>query len=230
MPLKAIVNTAQSLSYYLRQQQVTANNVANAGTTAFKADRVTAHRLAGREHPVPVHSTDLQQGTFRETGRPLDLGLDGPGFFVVQTAAGERLTRGGSMRLDAAGRLTDADGWPLLTGDGPLVVHGAEVEVEVDGTVLVDGATAGRLRLVEAAAPGTLRKVGGGRYLPGGALGDVVPERTRVRQGALEETNVSPLASMVDLTNIQRAYAANVEVLKAMDGVLEVVTNQVGRP
>ena len=230
MPLRAIVNTAQSLSYYLRQQEVTANNVANANTTAFKADRVTARQLPGEEHPVPVHSTDLQQGTFRETGRPLDLGLDGPGFFVVQTERGERLTRGGSLRLDGAGRLTDPDGSPLVTEEGPLVVNGAEVKVEADGAVMVDGSRAGRLRVVSPEDPGALQKEGGGRYVPGGALRAVDAERTRVRQGALEEPNVNPLTSMVDLTNIQRAYAANVQVLKAMDGVLEIVTNQVGKP
>ncbi len=230
MPLRAIANTAQSLAYYLRQQEATANNVANAGTTAFKADRVVAHRVAGRECPVPVHSTDLGQGNFRETGRPLDLALDGPGFFVVETDHGERLTRGGTLRLDGDGRLTDADGWPLVGSEGPLVLNGAEVEVEADGAVKVDGTLAGRLRVVDAGTPETLRKEGGGRYLPDGEVHDVDPDRTRVRQGALEETNVNSLTSMVDLTNIQRAYAANVEVLKAMDGVLEVVTNQVGRP
>jgi flagellar basal-body rod protein FlgF len=230
MPIRAIVNTAQTLSYYLRQQEVTANNVANASTPGFKADRVTARQLPGAQRPVPVHGTDLQQGTFRETGRQLDLGLDGPGFFVVQTENGERLTRGGSLRLDGAGRLTDSGGAALLAEEGPLVVTGAEMKIEADGTVLVDGALAGRLRVVNPEDPGALLREGGGRYLPGGALREAVPEQTRVRQGAVEESNSNPLNSMLDLTNIQRAYAANVQVLKAMDGMLEIVTNQVGKP
>jgi flagellar basal-body rod protein FlgF len=230
MPIRAIVNTAQSLSYYLRQQEVAASNVASASVPGFKGDRVTARQLPGASHPVPVHGLDLQQGTFRETAGPLDLGLDGPGFFVVQTKSGERLTRGGCLRLDGAGQLTDPDGAPLLAEEGPLVLNGAEVKVEADGAVMVDGALAGRLRVVEPEDPGALLKEGGGRYLPGGALRAADPERTRVRQGAVEESNVNPLTSMLDLTTIQRAYAANVQVLRAMDGVLEIVTNQVGKP
>src|SRR5712671_1426346 len=99
MSLKGIVNTAQSLSFYLRQQEVTANNLANADTDGFKADLLAAHLLPGAKHAVPVEQTDFQQGAFRDTGRPLDLALDGDGFFMVHTEAGDRLTRGGSLRL-----------------------------------------------------------------------------------------------------------------------------------
>jgi flagellar basal-body rod protein FlgF len=231
MPLRGIVNTARSLSYYLRLQEVTANNLANANTDAFKADRVSAHQLAGGEHPVPAQSTDLRQGTFRDTGRPLDLGLEGPGFFVVRTERGERLTRGGSLRLDADGRLADADGSPLLDAEGqPVTLNGSQVAIESDGSVKVDGAVVGRLRVVDADQPDQLLKEGGGRYLPQGGTHAVSARSTRVRQGSVEEPNVNPLTSMVDLVNIQRAYSANIQALRAMDGVLEIVTNQVGKP
>jgi flagellar basal-body rod protein FlgF len=230
MPLRGIVNTARSLSYYLRLQEVTTNNLANANTTGFKVDRVSAHQPPGREHPVPVQSTDLRQGTMRDTGRRLDLGLEGPGFFVVQTGQGERLTRGGSLRLDGQGRLVDGDGSALLGVEGPLVLSGADVEIESDGSVKVDDALAGRLRVVEPDVAGTLLKEGGGRYLPQGATHPVSEDGTRVRQGFLEDPNVDPLTAMVDLVNIQRAYAANIQALKAMDGALEIVTNQVGKP
>lgn len=230
MPLRGIVNTARSLSYYLRVQEVTANNLANANTTAFKVDRVTAHQSPAGTHPVPVQRTDLRQGTFRDTGRPLDLGLEGPGFFVVATDRGERLIRGGPLRLDAAGRLADADGNALLAAEGPVVLNGGEVSFEADGAVRVDGAVVARLRVVEPDEPETLLKEGGGRYASPGPVHPVPGERTRVRQGSLEEPNVDPLVAMVDLVNIQRAYAANVEALKAMDGALEIVTNQVGKP
>ena len=230
MAIRGIVNSAHALGYYLRLQEVTANNVANANTDAFKPDRLAAHQVAGTEHAVPVQYTDLRQGSFRETGRPLDLSLDGPGFFVVRTERGERLTRGGSLRLDGAGRVCDADGAPLLGPDGPLVMNGAQVEVQGDGTVLVDGALAGRLRIVQPQEPARLLKEGGGRFLPAGTLQPVADGVTRVRQGAVEESNLDALLSMVDLVSIQRAYAANAEALKALDGVLGTVVDQVGKP
>lgn len=229
MPLRGILDTARSLSFYLRWQEVTANNLANTNTDAFKADRLAAVRSAGEQHATPLERTDLQQGAFHDTGRPLDVALDGPGFFVVHTARGDRLTRGGSLKLDSNGQLVDSHGDPILGDDGPLTLTGAAVEVRSDGSVLVDGTAAGQLRVVTVADPQTLLKEGFGRFVPKGPVEDVAEGATRVRQGAIEEPNMDPLLSMVDMITIQRAYAANVDALKAMDGVLATVTGEVGR-
>jgi flagellar basal-body rod protein FlgF len=229
MSMRGILNTARTLSYYTKLQEVTANNLANANTDAFKADRMTARQLPGREYPVPVEQTDLEQGPLRETGRPLDVSLEGPGFFVVSTARGERLTRGGSLRLDASGALMDGRGDPLVGAEGPIRVNGAQVEIRPDGTVLVDGSAAGRLRIETVDHPATLLKEGIGRYVPAGALRPVPEAQTFVRQGSVEEANLDPVLSMVELVTIQRSYGANVDALKALDGVLGTVTNTVGR-
>ena len=194
MPLQGILSTARTLSFYARKQEVTANNLANANSDGFKADRVLAH-----------------------------------GFFTVQTADGVRLTRGGSFRLDAGGRLADANGGLLLGEGGPIVAEGGKLEVQQDGTVKVDGAIAGRLRIVDVGEPGQLHKEGYGRYATTGELTGADEDLTRVRQGAVEDANIDPMLSMVDLVTIQRAFAANVDALKAMDSVLGAVTNEVGK-
>jgi flagellar basal-body rod protein FlgF len=229
MPIQGIVNAAHSLSLYQRWQEITAHNVANANTDAFKVERLTARVLPGTERAVPVQSTDLQQGAFRETGRPFDLSLDGPGFFVVDTPQGERLTRGGTLHLDTAGRIVDPHGAPLLDQDGPIVVSGTDIEVHGDGTVLVDGAVAGRLRVENAPDAATLMKEGYGRYVAPAATLPVPEGGTQVRQGAVEEPNFDALTSMVDLVTIQRAYAANTDALRVIDGVLGTVTGEVGK-
>ena len=228
MPIRGILNTARSLGYWIRSQEVTANNLANANSDAFKVDRITARQLPGSTFPEAVQRTDMRQGTFRDTARPLDLALDGPGYMVVATDRGERLTRGGSFHVDVEGRLTDAHGAPVLGTKGPIVVAGGTLEVHGDGSVMVDGATVGNLRLVQL-ADGALRKEGKGRYLALDPPTPVVEGSLRVRQGAVEEPNVDPLLGMVDLVAIQRAYAANMDALRAMDGVLGTVVNQVGR-
>lgn len=227
MAIRGIVNTARSLGYWLRSQEVQANNLANANSDGFKVDRITARQLDGAPFPQAVMHTDLRQGTFRETGRPLDVALDGNGYLVVQTSQGERLTRGGSLQVDPSGRLTDAHGAPVLGDKGPIIAAGGSIEVHGDGTVRVDGAQVGRLRVVQVPAD-QVRKEGAGRYQP---LVSVAPasDTVRVRQGSVEEPNVDPLIGMVDLVAIQRAYAANLDALKAMDGVLGTVVNQVGR-
>jgi flagellar basal body rod protein FlgG len=229
MPLKGIIGTARSLAYWERLQEVTSNNVANANTDAFKADRLAAHILPGTEQPVPVQSTDLQPGALRDTGRPLDLALEGEGYFVVRTPRGERLMRGGSMRLDPRGVLIDMNGNPVLGTQGPLVVSGANVEVHGDGTLVVDDSVAGRLRIETVEHPGAMLKEGHGRFIPGGPTFDVPVGQVLVRQGAVEESNLDPLLSMVDLVTIQRAYASNIEALRAMDSVLGAITTEVGR-
>src|SRR5919197_692135 len=162
MPLRGIQNAAHGLSYYSRLQEVTANNLANASTDAFKVDRMTGRMLTGSAFPVPVEHLDLTQGSFRDTGRPLDVGLEGSGFLVVRTSAGERLSRGGSLRLDASGQLTDGDGNPVLGKRGPIVLGTGTVEIQGDGTVLVDGAMLDELRLETAADPSSMRKEGTG--------------------------------------------------------------------
>lgn len=229
MSLEAIGNTAASLSYYLRLQEVTANNLANANTDAFKAIRLAAHAVGGADHPVAVEKSDLRQGALHDTGRPFDLALEGKGFFVVHTEKGERLIRGGPLTLDPDGRLTDLHGAPLLTNDGPVVVVGNTMEILDDGTVLVDGALAGRLRLEQVSDVSQLKREGYGRFDPGGPTQKVPEDTTRVRQGRLEEANIDPIPAMVDLVTIQRAYAANIDALRAMDGVLGIVTGQVGK-
>lgn len=229
MPLQGILNTARSLSYYMRKQEVTANNLANARSDAFKADRIRAERVGGAVFPVPVQDLDLQQGTFRETARPLDLSLDGEGFFVVDTPQGERLTRGGSFRLDSVGYLTDSQGHRVMGADGPLLLQGGTVEVHGDGSVVVDGSNAGRLRIVDVSDPTQLRKEGFGRFTTMVTPAPVDPNVTRVRQGAVEEANIDSLLSMVDLVTIQRAFTANMDALRAMDSVLGAVSNEVGK-
>lgn len=228
MAIRGIVNTARSLGYWLRSQEVTANNLANANSDAFKVDRITARQLPGDTFPQAVQRTDLRQAAFRDTGRPLDLALEGEGWFVVETPAGERLTRGGSFQLDPAGRITDAHGAPLVGEKGPIVAAGGELEVHPDGTVFVDGALVGQVRVVQVPAA-QVRKQGEGRYEALAAMQPAAEGTLHVRQGSVEEPNVDPLLGMVDLVAIQRAYAANLDALRAMDGVLGTVVNQVGR-
>lgn len=226
--LRGMLTAARTLSFYSRLQEVTTNNLANVNTAGFKADRLTARALGDVEHPIAVQGTDLSQGALRGTGRPLDVALEGEGFLVVETAAGERLFRGGSLRLDGQGRLVDADGDPVLGENGTLVLTGGEIEIRPDGAVLDDGAEVGRLRVVRLEPDTQLMKEASGRLrMERGGL--VAAEATLVRQGQLEEANLNPISTMVSLVEIQRAYQANVTAVRTMDGVLSAITNDLGR-
>lgn len=226
MTIPAIINTARTLSFYNAAQDITANNLANSSSDGYKADLLTAHSSAGMPHPIPVQSLDLRQADLRDTARPLDIGLEGAGFTVVSTAQGVRLSRGGSLEVSANGILTDRHGDPVLGIDGPINVAGNKIVIQPDGTILVDGAVAGQLQLVNVANPSALTKVGNAQFAASTPL--VAAKDVTVHQGTVEDSNVSSLLGTVDLINIQRAYASSIDALKVMDGVLSTTTD-IGR-
>ncbi|MEO8633745.1 MAG: flagellar hook basal-body protein [Gemmatimonadales bacterium] len=231
MGLRAIQSTARTLSYYTKLQALTANNLANSDTEAFKADVMTGHRIGAATWPVPVQQTDLAQGAITPTGRDLDIALDGSGFLVLQTPNGERLSRNGSLALDGANRLADRHGNLLMGENGPIAIpiRYSKLEIQASGDVVVDGTRLDRLRMETVEDPHTLLKEGAGQYKTNSATIPVDVTGTVLRQGSTEDSNQDTLHGIVDLVTIQRAYAANVDSLKALDSVLGNVVNEVGK-
>ncbi|NNF06039.1 MAG: flagellar hook-basal body complex protein, partial [Candidatus Eisenbacteria bacterium] len=122
--MKSLGTTAKTLAYYQQRQQIAAANVAQANTTSYKAIHAAAQGT-DPGHPVGQEYTDWTQGALRETGRPLDLSLDGPGFFVVENQEGnQRLSRGGTFQLDAGGWLVDLAGNKVIGETGPMLLLG----------------------------------------------------------------------------------------------------------
>jgi len=226
--LNGIAQTAHTLSYYLRRQEAAAENVAQAGTEGYKAVRLAAQAASKDGAPQPVSWTDWSQGSLRQTGRPLDVAFQGDGFLVVQTPEGERLSRGGALSLDAGGRLVDTEGHPVLGDAGEIFLAGGSAEIQPDGAILVDGQPAARLRVETVSDLSTLTREDGGVYRASGKTTDLPPEKVDIRQGRLEDSNVNPVLSMVDLIGIHRAFAANAQALKVVDRVLEIAATQVG--
>ncbi len=220
-------NAAAALRFWERRQEVVANNLANVNTDGFKGERAFARLLDGNV-PVVDAVTDLRTGAINATGNPLDVALSGEGFFVVQTPKGERLTRGGSLTIDADRRLVDAGGNPLLGADA--VPAGAkQILIDPQGRVKADGKDVGRLR-IETVAPGAhLQHEGGGQFSTKAARVEADPTRTKVRQGALEASNVSSLDSLIDMIAVQRAYGAVQKSISTLDSVRGLAATELGR-
>jgi flagellar basal-body rod protein FlgF len=229
MPIiNGMIRAANALHYYERRQEVVSNNLANADTAGFKAERIFG-RMVGDSVPVADTATDLRAGALAQTGQPLDLALGGPGFFVVDTPAGERLSRGGSFTLDADGKVVDASGHALLGENGPIVASGPVV-IDKTGAVKVNGAQVDRLR-VETVPPNVrLQHEAGTLFVPDATRTPQPPEERVVKQGALEQSNVGTIESMVDLISIQRNYAAIERSISALDGIRDTISNQLGKP
>ena len=230
---------ASALRYWERRQEVTSNNLANASTEGFKAERVFARAMEG-ELPAADSVTDLRGGTLKPTGNPLDLALEGDGFLVVQTPQGERLTRGGAFRLDEARRIVDAYGNPLLGDRGPIVLpenvaqvqvsRGGEVRAVVGGEAQVDQAVLSSLRLETPVDKATLEHEGANRWRTTGPVRSLKPDEAQLHQGALEDSNVTPVEAIVDMIAIQRAYAAVQKAVTSLDAVRDTAANQIGKP
>lgn len=218
----------EAMRYLERRQEAVAHNLANASTPGFRGERVFARVLDGMA-PVAHAATDTSGGAVTATGRPLDLALGPEGFLVVDTPDGERWVRGGSFLRDQEGRVTDAGGHPLLSDGGPLVLPEGEVEVRDDGEVRVDGVPVARLRLEAPSDPGALQREAAGRFLPTPEEARVSPAELRVRAGYLEESNVEPVETLVEMMTIQRNYATLQRSVQVMDEVLQTIANDLGR-
>jgi flagellar basal body rod protein FlgG len=228
--LTGLTSAAAALRYLERRQEVTAHNLANATTDGFRGERAFAQLLGDGAAAVRT-ATDARSGTLRETRAPLDLALAGDGYFVVQTPAGERLTRAGSFRLDADRQLVDAAGNPVLGEDGPVVLPaGADVSVGADGAVRVGQRAAGRLRLEQVDAGVQMAHEDGVHFVPDPSRRPLADADRRVRQGYVEESNVTPVGALVDMIAVQRAYAGVQKAVTTLDEVRGRAASELGKP
>ncbi len=196
-----------------------ANNLANIETGGFKADRefyslfigddAAGDPQTGQLATLPVIESqwvDHSQGNLRTTANPLDLAIDGDGYFPIQTPGGVRYTRNGSFRVSRAGTLATADGDDVLAKQGqPINLQpGVDVEIAADGTVSQAGQPAGQIDLTTFDR-NTLQKSGFNYFAP---LAGTTPKPASgaIAQGKLEQSNVGAAESAVRLVAIMRQF------------------------
>ena len=213
--LRGFYTSVSGIVAGMAHANVIADNLANLNTTGFRASRtgqgafelevllaggqVRDAMALGTYARGPV--VDGSTGSIEITGRPTDLAIEGDGLFVVGTPQGIAYTRGGDFVIDATGLLTTQQGHLVLDTDGrPIRVDGGPV-IGPDGTV---AGTGQRLALVAWPADGVLRL--GGNLLA--IQGDVSPASGRVRQGALESSNVSVIGALTSLSKSSMAFSA----------------------
>lgn len=217
------------------------NNLANVNTTGYKGDYPAFESIllgdAGSKGKASSsvalvrinEGIDMSQGPIKRTGNPLDLAIEGPGFFVVDTPQGTRYTRSGNFSMSSEGVLTTLNGYSVMGERGEVHISGKDVAVTEDGTVFVDGKKVDRLRVVDIDGDRYLGKEGDNLFSlrPGGK--EVEPEGAYILQGAIENSNVKVVAEMTRLINISRAYEACQKIIHSMDEVSSKAINEVGK-
>jgi flagellar basal-body rod protein FlgF/flagellar basal-body rod protein FlgG len=217
-----------------------ANNLANVSTAGFRASHnVFSSILATTgDSTLSVLNQDTNdygvlggtqldnsQGALVRTGNDLDLAMEGPGYFVVQTATGPVYTRGGNFRVSPQGRLITASGDPVMGDNGPITIVGNPVSISTDGTISANGAISGRLKLVEFAPTVEMQSAGGTYYTaPAGTA--FAAKNSQVRQGMLESSNVNPVTSVVELMTAQREVETMRRVLTMFSTELDKTAAQ----
>jgi flagellar basal-body rod protein FlgF len=218
MPMEAASYVALSSQMALtRQLDVVANNLANASTPAFKGERMIFAEFVSQKATASSNvsfvqdlgtARDASQGPLAQTGNPLDLALQGDGYFKVQTPLGLRYTRNGRFQLDGTGQLVNAQGYALLgDGDSPITlptgVH--DITVTRDGTVSTLQGDTGHIQVVKFADERALSPASGGVYVTDAQPIPVTD--TVVRQGMIEESNVQPILEMTRMMKISQNFS-----------------------
>ncbi|MGC8549983.1 MAG: flagellar basal-body rod protein FlgF [Acidobacteriaceae bacterium] len=196
-----------------------AGNLANAGTAGFRAQRdyfrnaivgpnANDSQLNGVINNYGVLGgtmLDLGQGPIQQTGNPLDLAIQGQGFFAIQTANGVRYTRDGQLMRATNGDLVTSDGMPVLNPKNkPIVLPAGKPVIGTDGTVSVDGAVVGQIGIFDFAKPNELTAEGVGRYMPVGKAKPTAGTGFTIRQGALEGSNQDVIHGTMQLIFAER--------------------------
>lgn len=232
------------------RQDVTANNLANVETAGFKRDipdfrqRLTAAQenrrpgawsdptlegLGGGLLAMPSR-IDFSQGGIQETGSPLDVAIQGDGFFAVQEQDQTRLTRDGRFMVNNKGQLVLTSGQPVLDGNSrPITLApDAPVSIDVDGQITQNGQPVARLALFDVTDRTGLTKLGGGLLaIPEGQ--QLQPAPGRFRSNFIEQSNVDPTTEMADLMDTQRQLEANANMIRTQDSTLQLLVNNVGK-
>jgi len=232
----SIAATSSTLEALGRQYRAIAHNLANASTAGYKRRCTTFVQDLQQRMDIGLGangssvtaggiraeiSVDFTQGALTRTGRPLDLALKGKGFFVLETTQGPRYTRNGAFRTNQQGQLVDLLGRTVAGEGGPIVIPTSvsipDLHVSQDGSVLADGRTIGKLRVVAFDEEGMLVAMGGNCFRASAETTANPAPDTVVLQGFREAANVRPVEELVDLIRVTRLYEANIKAMDTKD-------------
>jgi flagellar basal body rod protein FlgG len=213
-PLTA--TAASGLRARMESLELLANNVANASTGGYKADRefyglYTAPE-ADSDSTMPVIErpwTDFSQGLLHSTGSQLDVALTGSGFFSVNGPSGPLYTRNGNFRIAADGRMVTSEGYAVRGDAGsPLILqNGRAIDISSDGTIRQDGTVVGKLELVDFTGQDGIGKHGSNYFqVANPALRPEALSGAAVQQGSLEASNSGTAESAVRLISVMRQF------------------------
>ncbi|MCE5286560.1 MAG: flagellar basal-body rod protein FlgF [Pelosinus sp.] len=246
--IKGIYSATSGMLAEATRTDTIANNLANVNTPGYKKDIVVTKDFAstlierindGKDTPVigsmgvGVIVDEIKpvtgQGAIYQSGNPLDVAIEGKGYFVVQTPNGTRYTRNGNFTQNSRGELVTQDGYQVLgNNNNPIRLKGSNVTITNQGNVVANNVTVNKLQYVQFVNEKQLDKEGSSLYFapPGAPMEQATG---RLRQTYLEMSNVNVVTEMVNLISNYRAYEVNAKTIQAHDQLLQRAVNDVGK-
>lgn len=230
----AVQTVTASMQVDELRMRLVAHNAANALTHGFKR-QYAAVQLAtapdGGLTPVVRTLVDARPAALVQTGDPLDVAIEGEGFFELRRGSEVLYTRRGHFVQDEHGRLVDEAGWALQGQAGDLTVSGAAPRIDSVGTVFDNDRSErviGQLRLMTLPPGATPDPVSGTRFRAPGAQVAGPGEAGRIRQGFLERSNVDSATEMVRVVEAVRHFESGQRTLQALDALHEQLLRTLG--
>jgi flagellar basal body rod protein FlgG len=208
-----LITAASGMKARMDSLDMLANNMANSGTAGFKADR-EFYNLYEQSLPVVERQyTDHSQGQLLPTGNPLNVALNGKGFFALNAPSGIVYTRAGNFNISPKNELETGEGYTLrnvLDNGKPITVDPKQqIDISKDGTVRQAGQDLGQIEIAQPASPSdTLKKLGSTYFalLDKNGVAPAAGVDTEVLQGNLEQSNVPVGDSAVKLVSVMRQF------------------------
>ncbi|MCF6159505.1 MAG: flagellar basal-body rod protein FlgF [wastewater metagenome] len=232
--INGIKQASAGLDSYASVQEVIARNIANVNTVGFKKNTVSFHTTLAQTAGTKTNSlqtdygVDHSQGNLTYTGNPLDIAIEGDGFFALETDEGLRYTRNGQFQLSGIGEIVTATGSKLLGQGGPVIIpdDGERIVIDKTGVVTVDGKEIDRLMVIHFADLNALVPSGDSTFTaPLNSVNMDGDAKFNVSQGYLESSNVNVVMEMVNMIANMRNYEASNNIIKSLSGLMERLIN-----
>ncbi|MCL5807293.1 MAG: flagellar basal-body rod protein FlgF [Deltaproteobacteria bacterium] len=227
---------AAAMDQKILQLEHITTNLANAATPGFKAEHLLVMNALLEESKAGDHTTpltslvvDFGQGISQKTDNPLDVSLQGDGFFVVQTKEDLAYTRKGDFTVNSRNQMVTQSGYPVVGEGGPIVLGNGKIHISEDGSVFVDEGQVGKLKIVDFVNRQTLRNIGGGLYLDEGEAGIKKVDKPHISSGSIELSNVNVISEMAEMINIHRTFETYQKIIQQLTEQDKLSTNRVGK-
>jgi flagellar basal-body rod protein FlgF len=246
--IQGIYQGAASMNALEKWQTAISANLAAGSVAGYKKEDTTFSGIAagatqtaaddfdpavGLTMPQANNKLSLGQGPLLQTGKDMDLAVQGPGFFQIKTSAGgSAYTRNGEFHIDATGKLVTNQGNAVLGDTGPITTDpnlGA-VTVSHAGELLQNGTAIGKIPIYDVGANGGWQRASNGTFVPKDGSQATPVAKPDMLQGYVEESNVAPLQEMVNLISVSRAYEISQKLVTTLDQSTHSAIDVLGTP